>query len=267
MIPLGRSNATEHGAGWYSQPDTGVSGPAREPHSGEPGTKGSDVIMRNVPAGGGRETDPLFLSPVASEVWPGKFLCNLCGAPKPRQELNAKGVCMSCSGTTEAAVALAATVVSSEISPRRAFDDVLTALRQQGSPSGVDLAEAIMRKAGGVESLAQWIVDDVRKLKGEDLENHQKLFHEVDYKTLKSLYQLIHKILRDRDQLVKDAPDPIQALTEDDLMTLISEGARERIMVDGEYREQVLALIDEVDPDLLEQRYLARYGIPFIRRQ
>lgn len=144
------------------------------------------------------------------------------------------------------------------------FKDVLAQLKKSTAPAMVGMAEAILQEAGGHEQIGKAIWEDLKRIRGDGLEKWEKVTHTTDYKVLKGMYDLIQRIMSARDEMVGNAGDPLDGLDEKDLMMVAAEAARVRITADAEFRLEMLALIDQTDPDLIEERYLARFGIPAV---
>lgn len=145
------------------------------------------------------------------------------------------------------------------------FNQILLQLKKSTSPATVGLAEKILELAGGHEGLATQLWKDMRAVRGDDLPQELKAFHTVDHKTVKEYHKLLTSVLKERDSMIQGSQDPLNEMSEEDLMTVVAEAARTRLAVDEEFRNDMAALIADIDPELIESYYLSRYGIPTVR--
>lgn len=209
-------------------------------------------------------TQPPLFPWKKSELFPDRYVCRRCGVPFTADRMAARGLCMTCEETTVRNTNALNVVLENVIEEPKSFDQVLKLLKKSGSPATVGVAEAILQESGGQEVIGKSIWQDLKKIRGDDLPEWQKALHVTDFKTLKGMYDLIHKVLSQRDEMISNAKDPLEELDEQELMTLTAEAAKIRITSDKAFRDELLAMIDEIDPKALEQRYLARFGIPTI---
>lgn len=200
-----------------------------------------------------------------STIFPGRFICWTCGAPVEPQYLNWKGVCMKCDDKLQTGRALIG-LMSEDVLPttKTGFAQVLQQLKKGTSPAMVGMAEAILQEAGGHEAIGKAIWEDLKKIRGEGLKDWEQVTHVTDYKVLKGMYDLIQRIMSTRDEMVGNAGDPLDGLDEQDLLMVAAEAAKVRITTDPDFRLEMLALIDQTDPTLIEDRYMARFGIPMV---
>ena len=133
--------------------------------------------------------------------------------------------------------------------PGRNFKDAIAEIRRSGRPFTLDAAEAAMEELGGASSLGKMIVEDLKKVRGDHLHPAQKEMFEQDFKTTKGLYDILIRLNSARDELVGSPVDPLDGLTEDDLMAVASQAAIVRLKADPDFRKQLLFEIAEVDPD------------------
>ncbi len=133
--------------------------------------------------------------------------------------------------------------------PNRSFRDAIAEVRRSGRPFTLDAAEAAMEELGGAATLGKMIVEDLRKVRGDHLHEAQKEMFEQDFKTTKGLYDILIRLNAARDEQVGSPGDPLDGLSEDDLMAVASQAAIVRIKADAEFRKQILFEIAEVDPD------------------
>lgn len=133
--------------------------------------------------------------------------------------------------------------------PNRSFKDAIAEVRRSGRPFTLDAAESAMEELGGASQLGKMIVEDLKRVRGDHLHEAQKEMFEQDFKTTKGLYDILLRLNAARDELVAGPVDPLDGLSEDDLMAVASQAAIVRLKVDAEFRKQLLNEIAEVDPD------------------
>lgn len=190
----------------------------------------------------------------------------MCGMPHDREDVSDQGVCRVCADKLDNGRKLIELMAEDKLPRSNKFNQVLQALKNDAAPATVGLAEGIIDKLGGVEKLADMMVTDVQKIRGDGLEKWEKVTHTTDYKVLKGMYEQICRILSVRDDLVKGAPDPMSDMDESDLMLIAAEAAKIRIQTDEEYRYELLELISQVDPQAVEDQFKMQYGIVPMRR-
>lgn len=133
--------------------------------------------------------------------------------------------------------------------PQNSYKEALAAVRKGGRPLTLDAVEAAMDKLGGSVKFGEMIADDIQRLRGDNLEDSLKQMHEQDFKTTKGLYELLTRMMATRDEMVGGSVDPLDGLTEDDLMAMASQAAFIQIKTDAEFRKKMLAEIALADPD------------------
>jgi hypothetical protein len=153
---------------------------------------------------------------------------------------------MSCdeSATTAGQIAVMAGKV-----PQRGFKEALAEVKKAGRPLTLDVAEAAMDELGGASQLGRMMAEDLKKLRGEGLSEEQMVFHEVDYKTVKGLYEALIRLATERDKMVGETGDPLDGISEQDLLAIASQAASLRLEVDAEFRRQILSEIVKLDPN------------------
>jgi hypothetical protein len=132
--------------------------------------------------------------------------------------------------------------------PQRGFRDALDEVRKAGRPLTLDIAEAAMESLGGADQLGKMMVEDLKRIRGDHLAEEQKAFHDVDYKVLRGLYDTLVKLAKDRDSLVGETGDPLDGVSEADLMAIASQAAILQIETDKDFRDRILGLIVQADP-------------------
>jgi len=88
-------------------------------------------------------------------------------------------------------------------------------------------------------------------MRGEDLPEEARMFHDPDFKIIKGMYEAIIRLSTARDTLVGDQGDPLSEIGEDDLMLIASQAAIIRIENDVDFRKQLLAAIVKLDPQAI----------------
>lgn len=133
--------------------------------------------------------------------------------------------------------------------PQGTFKDALAEVRKQGRPTTLDIAEAAFEELGGAANLGKMIAEDLKKIRGDHLDDELKQFHDVDVKTLKGLYDVLVRLSSERDKMVGESGDPLDGVSEDDLMNIASVSAMIRLETDADFRKQLLEAIVPLDPE------------------
>jgi hypothetical protein len=152
---------------------------------------------------------------------------------------------MSCEDEVITAATIA--TVASKV-PQRGFKEALAEVRKAGRPLTLDLAESLNEKFGGVEKLAQMMHEDLSRLRGDHLKEEQRAFHDVDYKVLRAMYDMTIKLYGERDRMIGETGDPLDGVSEADLMAIASQAATIQLEVDKDFRTRMLDLIVQLDP-------------------
>lgn len=178
--------------------------------------------------------------------FPGKVVCPACNLPVLPEHILPRGLCMSCDDDAKVAGTMA--VMASKV-PQRGFKEALAEVKKAGRPLTLDIAEAAMDELGGAVELGKMMAQDLKKLRGDHLPPELKEFHDTDFKTVKGLYEAIIRLTSERDKLVGEVGDPLDGISEVDLMAIASQAAMLRIEGDAEFRKQLLAEITKFDPN------------------
>ncbi len=178
--------------------------------------------------------------------FPGKVVCPVCNLPVLPEHILPRGLCMSCDDDAKVAGTMA--VMASKV-PQRGFKEALAEVKKAGRPLTLDIAEAAMDELGGAVELGKMMAQDLKKLRGDHLPPELKEFHDTDFKTVKGLYEAIIRLTSERDKLVGEVGDPLDGISEVDLMAIASQAAMLRIEGDAEFRKQLLAEITKFDPN------------------
>lgn len=133
--------------------------------------------------------------------------------------------------------------------PQRGFKEAIKEVQRAGRPLTLDISEGAMDLLGGAAALGERMAEDLKRMRGENLPEELKSFHDVDYKTVKGMYEALIRLATDRDKMVGDVGDPLDGLSEEDLMAIASQAAMIRIEVDSDFRKQLLSAIVKLDPD------------------
>jgi hypothetical protein len=151
----------------------------------------------------------------------------------------------------------------SAVVPPSGFSAALAEVKRNGRPMTIDFAEILSRKLGGVEGIGERLVEDLKKLRGEHLPPDMQQFHEPDFKVVKGFYEIITKAMASRDTMVGEHGDPLDGVSEEDLMLIAAQAAFVRIPEDADFRRQLIDMIVEVDPELvLEAAAVALDKVP-----
>ena len=113
----------------------------------------------------------------------------------------------------------------------------------------LDVAEAAMDVLGGASELGRMMAQDLRKLRGDHLDEDVKQFHDPDWKVIKGLYETLVRLSSERDKMVGESGDPLDGVSEEDLMALASQAAMLRLETDADFRKQLLEAIVPLDPE------------------
>jgi hypothetical protein len=132
--------------------------------------------------------------------------------------------------------------------PARGFKAAIDEVRRAGRPLVLDVADAAVEELGGPSELGRMIASDLKAMRGEGLDESIRMHFDVDYKAVKGMYEALIRLLGERDGLVGNA-DPLDGVSEEDLMAIASQAAEIRIEVDSEYRKHLLELIAKLDPE------------------
>jgi hypothetical protein len=150
----------------------------------------------------------------------------------------------------DATVAGTIAVLATKV-PQRGFKEAIAEVQKAGRPLTLDISEGAMTKLGGAGKLGERIAQDLMDMRGENLPEELAAFHDKDYKTIKTLYEALIRLSKDRDAMVGEQGDPLDGVSEEDLMAIASQAAMLRIEVDTEFRRQLLAELVELDPDVV----------------
>ena len=153
---------------------------------------------------------------------------------------------MKCDDETKVAgtIATLATKV-----PQSTFKHALAEVRKQGRPMTLDVAEAAMDTLGGASELGKMMAQDLKKLRGDYLDEEVRQFHDPDWKVIRALYDSLVRLSAERDKMVGESGDPFDGVSEDDLMSIASVSAMLRLETDSDFRKQLLKAIVPLDPE------------------
>lgn len=214
------------------------------------------------PAEGDRANRPPSVSWLRSPFFPGRFLCKLCSAPVSAQNMIDRGICTVCAEKMHIIQQMAPAILSDGVIPKaNRFNDVLQRLKEVASPATIGMSEALLEKSGGADKLGEMLWEDIKSVRGDNLPPELKMFHVTDHKTLKGYHQLLHSLMKERDTMIEGAADPLNSMDEQDLMLVVAEAAKTRVCLDDDFRREMMAVIMEADPKLVESFYLGSFGI------
>jgi hypothetical protein len=135
--------------------------------------------------------------------------------------------------------------------PQRGFKDALADVRKRGRPITLDIADSAMAELGGAEEFARMIVGDLKRIRGDNLDEELKAFHDPDNKSLTKIYSMLIDLATGRDKLVGETADPLSEVSEEDLMVLAAQAAMLQIEVDQDFRRKILDALVVADPELV----------------
>jgi hypothetical protein len=144
-------------------------------------------------------------------------------------------------------------VLADKVPTTSSYKDAIAAVRKGGRPLTLDAVEAAMDKIGGAAKFGEMIADDISRLRGDHLEPALREAFEQDFKTTKGLYELLTRMMATRDEMVGGSVDPLEGLTEEDLMAMASQAAFIQIGTDPAFRLKMLNEIAMHDPDAVMQ--------------
>lgn len=157
---------------------------------------------------------------------------------------------MKCEDDSQAALAVAA--LTKDLTPKvgqaRGFYEALEEVRRNGRPFVVDMAQAAMDALGGPKGLVERLTTDLKAMRGEHLDADLRQFHMPDWKVIKSLYEALIKLASEHDKVVGGGGDPLEGLSEQDLMAIAAQAAFGAIESDEAFRKEILSRIVQADP-------------------
>lgn len=144
---------------------------------------------------------------------------------------------------------------------RSAFDEALSVLKKSAGPATAEIAEAFLDRIGGRPAFGHTIADAIRQVRGDDLPEDIKEHYEPDFKSLTRLFDIALRMIAKRDDMVKEATDPLDSLNPEDLMPLIAEAANLQIELDQEFRMKLLRKIKQWAPEDFDQLWAEEAGL------
>lgn len=142
----------------------------------------------------------------------------------------------------------------------KASRELVSALEKSRSTDSADLPaiiDAFKRKIGGNEALAELLTQDIRRLHGYDLPEEAKADHVWHEQVIQKYHQMVLKIISDKDD--KASSYDLSTLSEEDLHSILVPLAKDLLVNDKVFREEVLTLVSSdlqkrqvIDQDLLE---------------
>lgn len=144
-------------------------------------------------------------------------------------------------------------VLADKVPTTSSYKDAIAAVRKGGRPLTLDAVEAAMDKIGGAAKFGEMIADDIVRIRGDHLPDALREGFEQDFKTTKGLYELLTRMMATRDEMVGGTVDPLEGLTEEDLMAMASQAAFIQIGTDPAFRLKMLNEISIHDPDAVMQ--------------
>ena len=131
------------------------------------------------------------------------------------------------------------------------FSAKLRELKKQ-DPVITTLADVVKEKMGGVEEYGKMVVEDFRKVRGDDLTEDQKKLHTIQQGPLTKWHSMLIDLFAKRDSMVGDH-DSMGELDEEDLQAIVSQGASVRLQVDTHFRMELFRQILEEEPGIADR--------------
>lgn len=128
----------------------------------------------------------------------------------------------------------------------KASRELVNALAQTKRANSADLpaiVDSFKRKIGGTDALADMLAKDMRRLHGCDLPPEAEKDFQWHEQVIQKYHQMLLKVLADND--AKSADYDLSALSEDDLKSILAPLAREMLLHDSEFRNDVLTLASD----------------------
>jgi len=155
---------------------------------------------------------------------------------------------MKCDEDTDSATAIA---VLTKGVPQRGFKEALADVRKQGRPITLDIADSAMAELGGAAELGKMIVNDLKRIRGDNLDEELKVFHDPDNKSLTKIYSMLIDLSTGRDKLVGETDDVLAGIEESDLVAIAAQSATIQLEIDQEFRKKILEILVQCDPELV----------------
>ena len=155
---------------------------------------------------------------------------------------------MKCEDEVQTAGAIA--VIASGV-PQRGFKEALADVRKQGRPLTLDIADSAMAELGGAAELGKMMVEDLKRVRGDNLDEELKVFHDIDTKSLTKLYSMLLDMANNRDKMVGETADPLAEVSEEDLFALAAQAALLQIETDIDFRKKILDALVNIDPEMV----------------
>jgi|15BtaG_2_1085339.scaffolds.fasta_scaffold00129_25 hypothetical protein len=177
-------------------------------------------------------------------------ICTVCQAPQLDESFTeGEDVCTVCSRKREEQLADFAVLRGDESEDR--FSAKLRELKKQ-DPVITSLADAVKDKIGGVEEYGRMVVEDFKKVRGDDLTEDQKKLHTIQQGPLTKWHSMLIDLFAKRDSMVGDH-DSMGELDEEDLQAIVSQGASVRLTIDSQFRMELFKQILEEEPTIADR--------------
>jgi len=180
-------------------------------------------------------------------MFEGKIICPVCNTPKSPEDFGDGDMCVVCAGRHDREIAR----LNLKNHDGDRFSQSLKELRKL-EPAVPTLAEKLLSSLGGAEGQAKRIAEDLKAIRGEDLDEDQRALHTVHWASAVKMHTLVMSILQKRDEMVGDH-DPIEDMDERDLNAIVAQGAALRIESDSDFRVYLLNEILKVEPGILDR--------------
>jgi hypothetical protein len=177
-------------------------------------------------------------------------ICTVCNAPQLDDSFTeGEDVCTVCSRKREEQLADFAVLRNDDAEDK--FSAKLRELKKQ-DPVITTLADVVKEKMGGVEEYGKMVVEDFRKVRGDDLTEDQKKLHTIQQGPLTKWHSMLIDLFAKRDSMVGDH-DSMGELDEEDLQAIVSQGASVRLQVDTHFRMELFRQILEEEPGIADR--------------
>jgi hypothetical protein len=121
--------------------------------------------------------------------------------------------------------------------------------RSKDTPDIPAIIDRIKSRVGGAEGLADMLLQDMNRVRGEGLTDAEKIHHTYDEQVIQRYHQMILKFADRKDERL-NASD-LAGLSESDLKGMLSSVATDLLMNDKDLRKRLAIEAIKGDPDLL----------------
>lgn len=132
----------------------------------------------------------------------------------------------------------------------RSISQLLGAARQTAESDIPVIIDRIKQKLGGVDKLADMLLEDLARVRGEGLTEEERLEFVPKEQVIQRYYQMLLKCIAD-----KDASTPVSdlsMLSEEDLRGILAPLAIDLIKNDSQFREQIADELKTIDSHVVQ---------------